>query len=159
MLVHPGQTFYCLVNEKDAEELVGEHFVKGQIVERLLYREGKDKKIFQHMKDIPFFQSQLRIALKNCGVINPEDIREYIANDGYFALYDVLHNKEPEQVIEIISNSGLRGRGGGGFPSGRKWQFTAQAEGQPKYVVCNADEGDPGALWIAAFWREIPTVL
>ncbi len=146
LLVHPGQIFYCLVHEKDVGELVERHFKEGKTVARLLYKEpGKDD-VYTQMKEIPFFHAQKRIALRNCGLINPEDIEEYIANDGYFALYDVLHHKTPEQVIDVIRQSGLRGRGGGGFPSGQKWTFTAQAEGSPKYVVCNADEGDPGAF-------------
>lgn len=146
LLVHPGEVFYCLVNEKDAEEVVETHFVQGKIVERLLYQNEVDKKRYTHLNEIPFFMAQMRIALRNCGLINPEEIREYIANDGYFALYDVLNNKKPEEVIDIITKSGLRGRGGGGFPSGKKWEFTAKAQGSPKYVVCNADEGDPGAF-------------
>ncbi|WP_003543872.1 NADH-quinone oxidoreductase subunit NuoF [Desulfotomaculum nigrificans] len=146
LLVHPGQVFYCLVSEKDTEDLVVQHFKRGQIVERLLYKEPAEHKTHLHMRDIPFFQAQMRIALRNCGLINPEVIGEYIANDGYFALYDVIHNKKPQEVIEIISKSGLRGRGGGGFPTGKKWAFTAQAKDFPKYVVCNADEGDPGAF-------------
>ena len=146
LLVHPGQIFYCLVHEKDAEEIVREHFSKGNIVERLLYKEPIENKIYPQLKDIPFFQAQQRIALRNCGLIDPEEIEEYIANDGYFALQNVLHNLTPPGVIEIMAQSGLRGRGGGGFPVGRKWSFTAQAEDSPKYVVCNADEGDPGAF-------------
>ena len=146
LLVHPGQIFYCLVSEKDAEELVTEHFKQGNIVERLLYKEPTEGKIYTHLEDIPFFHAQKRIALRNCGLINPEDIEEYIANDGYLALYEVIHEKKPQEVIDIITQSGLRGRGGGGFPAGRKWAFTAEAEGTPKYVVCNADEGDPGAF-------------
>lgn len=146
LLVHPGQIFYCLITAKDAGELVEGHFKRGQVVERLLYKEPGGNKPYTHMKDIPFFQAQMRIALRNCGLINPEEIEEYIANDGYFALFDVIHHKKPREVIDIISQSGLRGRGGGGFPAGKKWGFTAQAEGFPKYVVCNADEGDPGAF-------------
>ena len=146
LLVHPGQVFYCLVSEKDAPEIVKEHFVKGNIVERLLYKEPSDNKTYTQLEDIPFFHAQRRIALRNCGLINPEDIEEYIAQDGYFALQEVLQHLKPAEVIEIITRSGLRGRGGGGFPAGRKWALTAQATGSPKYVVCNADEGDPGAF-------------
>ncbi|GAB6158525.1 NADH-quinone oxidoreductase subunit NuoF [Desulfotomaculum varum] len=146
LVVHPGQIFYCLVQAEDAAELVEQHFKQGRLVERLLYREPGRSKSYLRLPEIPFFQAQKRIALRNCGLINPEDIEDYIANDGYFALYDVLHHKTPGEVIEIISRSGLRGRGGGGFPTGKKWQFTAQAAGSPKYVVCNADEGDPGAF-------------
>ena len=146
MMVHPGEIFYCRVKPEDVPELVENHLVNGKIVERLLYQDAITGKTAQSIEDNHFFQAQKRIVLRNCGVINPEEIGEYIAQDGYFALADVLLNKKPEEVIELVSKSGLRGRGGAGFPTGRKWKLTAAQEVKPKYVVCNADEGDPGAF-------------
>ncbi|MEW5954450.1 MAG: NADH-ubiquinone oxidoreductase-F iron-sulfur binding region domain-containing protein [Bacillota bacterium] len=146
LVVHPGEVFYRLVEKKDIEELAEEHLNRGRIVERLLYREPATGELKVKMSDIHFFAAQQRVTLRNCGLINPDDINEYIAGDGYFALGDVLTTRSPEYVIEAITRSGLRGRGGGGFPSGRKWAIAAAAKNKPKYVVCNADEGDPGAF-------------
>lgn len=146
VMVHPGETFYCLVDKKDVRELVDEHLKNDRVVERLLYRDEVEKGPVQRRSDIHFFRAQHRVALRNCGLINPEDIFEYIAADGYFALAEVLLNKKPREVIDMITASGLRGRGGGGFPVGKKWAVAADAAGEEKYVVCNADEGDPGAF-------------
>ena len=148
MIVYPEGAFYSRVTVDDVKEIVEEHLLKGRIVKRLLYdetiQEGSDD--VKSLNEVQFYQKQLRIALRNCGVINPENIDEYIAFDGYKALGKVLTEMTPEQVIAEIKESGLRGRGGGGFPTGMKWQFTAAAQGDQKYVACNADEGDPGAF-------------
>jgi NADP-reducing hydrogenase subunit HndC len=146
VMVHPGEIFYCQVRPGDVRELVEKHLIGGQVLERLLYHNDSTGKRTQTIEDIHFFQAQRRIVLRNCGVINPEEIGEYIARDGYFALADVVLHKNREEVIEIIKKSGLRGRGGAGFPTGRKWELTAAQDIRPKYVVCNADEGDPGAF-------------
>jgi NADP-reducing hydrogenase subunit HndC len=145
LMVYPEGVFYCRVQQEDVAELLEEHLVKGRVVERLLYRDYETHKAVVDFNDINFFKSQTRIALENCGIIDPESIKEYIARDGYFALAKVLKSP-PEETIEEIKKSGLRGRGGAGFPTGLKLQFTAKAKGSPKYVVCNADEGDPGAF-------------
>ncbi len=144
--VMPDNTFYTRVKPEDAEEIVEEHVVKGRRVERLLYSDPETKKHVEDSKHMGFYKKQLRIALRNCGVINPESIDEYIARDGYQALGEVLANQNPEQTIELIKASGLRGRGGAGFPAGLKWDFARKNESDQKYVVCNADEGDPGAF-------------
>jgi len=146
VMIHPGEIFYCQVKPEDVKELVETHLVGGQVVERLLYHNDQTGKRTPSIEDIHFFKAQKRIVLRNCGVINPEEIGEYIARDGYFALADIILNKKPAEVIEIVSKSGLRGRGGAGFPTGRKWEMTAAQDVTPKYVVCNADEGDPGAF-------------
>jgi NADH:ubiquinone oxidoreductase subunit F (NADH-binding)/(2Fe-2S) ferredoxin/Pyruvate/2-oxoacid:ferredoxin oxidoreductase delta subunit len=146
MVVYPEGVFYCRVSEADLREVVQEHFVKGRVVQRLLYHEPNSTVKTTEFDEIEFFKHQKRVALSNCGVIDPEKIEEYIARDGYFALAKVLHEMTPAQVIEEIKKSGLRGRGGGGFPTGMKWEFAAKAPGDQKYVVCNADEGDPGAF-------------
>lgn len=145
MMVYPEGVFYCGVHEEDVPELVEEHLLKGRVVDRLLYREPETNAAVVDFSHIPFFQKQTRIVLENCGIINPESIKEYIARDGYFALAKVL-KMSPQEVIDIVKRSGLRGRGGAGFPTGLKWEFAARAAGSPKYVVCNADEGDPGAF-------------
>ena len=145
MMVYPEGVFYCQVHEQDVPQIVEEHLLKGRVVERLLYTEPQTEKSVVDFEDIPFFQKQTRIVLEDCGVINPESIREYIARDGYFGLAKALQMK-PEEVIDTVKKSGLRGRGGAGFPTGLKWEFAAKAEGSPKYIVCNADEGDPGAF-------------
>ena len=148
MIVYPEGAFYSRVQVEDVKEIVEEHLLKGRIVKRLLYdetiKEGTDE--IKSLNEVKFYEKQMRIALRNCGVINPEEIDEYIAFDGYKALAKVLTEMKPEDVINVIKESGLRGRGGGGFPTGMKWQFTAQAQGEQKYVACNADEGDPGAF-------------
>jgi NADP-reducing hydrogenase subunit HndC len=146
MVVYPEGVFYCRVTAEDLPEVVQEHFVKGRVVDRLLYSEPNATVKTTEFDDIEFFKHQKRVALSNCGVIDPEKIEEYIARDGYFALAKALHEMKPQDVIEEIKKSGLRGRGGGGFPIGMKWEFAAKAQGDQKYVVCNADEGDPGAF-------------
>jgi NADH:ubiquinone oxidoreductase subunit F (NADH-binding)/(2Fe-2S) ferredoxin/Pyruvate/2-oxoacid:ferredoxin oxidoreductase delta subunit len=141
----PDNTFYVQVKPEDAEELVNEHVIKGRKVERLLYVEPTEKEKIDESKKMPFYKKQIRVALRNAGLINPDDIDEYIANDGYQALAKAL-SMTPEEVVEEMKESGLRGRGGGGFPTGLKWAFAQRAQGDTKYVVCNADEGDPGAF-------------
>lgn len=145
VIIRPEDTFYAMVTPEDCEEIIEKHIEKGEIVERLLCKDI-DKTIVNRLDELNFYKKQKRIALKNCGIINPEEIDEYIAFDGYNALEKVLKEMSPDDVINEISESGLRGRGGAGFPTGRKWLFTKQAEGNQKYVVCNADEGDPGAF-------------
>ena len=148
MIVYPEGAFYSHVTVEDVTEIVDEHLLKGRIVKRLLYdetvQEGSDD--IKSLNEVDFYKKQKRIALRNCGVIDPENIDEYIAFDGYKALGKVLTEMTPEQVIDTIKASGLRGRGGGGFTTGMKWDFTAKAQGDKKYVACNADEGDPGAF-------------
>ena len=145
VIIRPEDTFYAMVTPEDCEEIIDTHIVKGGKVERLLCRDI-DGTMVDRLDDLNFYKKQKRIALKNCGVINPENIDEYIAFDGYLALEKVLSDMTPEEVIEAIKNSGLRGRGGAGFPTGKKWELTRASEGKQKYVVCNADEGDPGAF-------------
>ncbi len=146
MIVYPEGCFYSEVKVEDVPEIVEEHLLKGRMVKRLLYSETVTPKEIKGLNDTNFYKKQERVALKNCGVINPENIDEYIAYDGYMALGKCLTEYTPEQVVEIVKASGLRGRGGGGFPTGLKWSFTAANEADQKYVVCNADEGDPGAF-------------
>ena len=149
VIVHPEGTFYSQVTADDVAEIVSEHLLKGRIVERLVYTDGADEtKDIAHLSlnDTAFYKTQNRVVLRNCGVINPEDIDEYIGMDGYAALGKVLTEMTPEDVIQVVTDSGLRGRGGGGFPTGRKWALTAPNKAPQKYVVCNADEGDPGAF-------------
>jgi len=142
--VLPDESFYVEVKPSDAKEIIAEHIVKGRQVKRLLYQ-GEETKKKARVEDIQFYQKQFRIVLRNCGVINPEDVNEYIARDGYAALEKVLFSMKPDDVIEELKKSGLRGRGGAGFPTWMKWNFTKKVSDTPKYVVCNADEGDPGA--------------
>ncbi len=146
MIVYPEGCFYSEVKVEDVPEIVEEHLLKGRMVKRLLYDETVTETEIKGLNDTNFYKTQERVALKNCGVINPEDINEYIAYDGYQALAKCLTELTPEQVIQIVKDSGLRGRGGGGFPTGLKWSFTAANKADQKYVVCNADEGDPGAF-------------
>ena len=151
MIIYPEGTFYSCVTVDDVPEIVDEHLIKGRIVQRLVYndtgdKEPLDKSVPVSLSETGFYKKQHRVALRNCGVINPESIDEYIAMDGYFALAKVLKEMTPDDVIKCISDSGLRGRGGGGFPTGRKWSFAKASAGDKKYVVCNADEGDPGAF-------------
>ena len=146
MIVYPEGTFYSMVQEDDIPEIVSEHLLKGRVVTRLLYDETiKTDKIIP-LNETNFYKKQHRVALRNCGVINPENIEEYIGTGGYEALGIVLTEKTPEDVIQILLDSGLRGRGGAGFPTGLKWKFAAANEADQKYVCCNADEGDPGAF-------------
>ncbi len=146
MIVYPEGCFYSEVKVEDVPEIVEEHLLKGRMVKRLLYSETVTPTEIKGLHDTAFYRKQKRVALANCGVINPEDINEYIAYDGYQALAKCLTELTPEQVIQIVKDSGLRGRGGGGFPTGLKWSFTAANKADQKYVVCNADEGDPGAF-------------
>ena len=145
VIIRPEDTFYANCKPEDCEEIINSHILEGKIVERLLCKDI-DGSIVKKLDDLQFYKKQKRIALKNCGVINPEDIDEYIAFDGYKALEKVLFEMTPESVIEEVKNSGLRGRGGAGFPTGKKWELTRAAKEKQKYVVCNADEGDPGAF-------------
>ena len=145
VIIRPEDTFYAMVKPEDCEEIIQSHIVEGKVVERLLCKDIDGKKV-NRLDDLTFYKKQKRIALKNCGVINPEDIDEYIAFDGYRALARVLVEMSPDEVIDIIDKSGLRGRGGAGFPTGEKWKSTREAKGDKKFVVCNADEGDPGAF-------------
>lgn len=146
VVVYPEGTMYVRVSPADVKEIVEEHLVKGRAVQRLLAGHDKTAEVSQSLDNIEFFTRQKRIALRNCGVINPECIDEYIARDGYSALAKVLTQMTPQQVIDEVTASNLRGRGGAGFPTGRKWQFAANSKGDIKYVCCNADEGDPGAF-------------
>ncbi len=146
VVVYPEGTFYCRVKAEDVKEIVSEHLLKGRIVPRLLYTVSEEAPKVPHYKEIPFYGKQHRIALENCGYINPDNIEEYIVRHGYEALGKALTEMTREQVIEEVKTSGLRGRGGGGFPTGLKWSFCARAQGDKKYVICNADEGDPGAF-------------
>ena len=151
VIVYPEGTFYSRVTPEDVKEIVSEHLLKGRVVERLVYNDtGADdvQEVVGNVSlgDTAFYKAQNRVVLRNCGVIDPENIEEYIAMDGYAALGKVLTEMTPEDVIKCITDSGLRGRGGGGFPTGRKWALTAPNKAPQKYVVCNADEGDPGAF-------------
>ena len=146
MIIYPDGTFYSRVEEKDIAEIVEEHLLKGRIVNRLVHHEEKAETKSASLSETTFYKKQHRVVLRNCGVINPEVIDEYIATGGYEALGKVLTEMKPQDVIDTILASGLRGRGGGGFPTGRKWQFAAAQPAGKKYVVCNADEGDPGAF-------------
>ena len=146
MIVYPEGSFYSQVKVEDIPEIVEEHLLKGRIVTRLLYDETVTTDEIKSLNDTKFYAKQERVALRNCGVIDPENIDEYIAYDGYQALAKCLTEYTPEQVVQVIKDSGLRGRGGGGFPTGLKWSFTAANAADQKYVVCNADEGDPGAF-------------
>ena len=148
MIVYPEGTFYSMVKEEDIAEIVSEHLLKGRIVTRLVYDETVAENEIKSLKETDFYKKQHRIALRNCGVINPECIEEYIGRNGYEALGKVLKTMTPDDVIQVILDSGLRGRGGGGFPTGKKWQLAKNLvkDADQKYVCCNADEGDPGAF-------------
>lgn len=151
MIIYPEGTFYSRVTPDDIPEIVEEHLLKGRPVERLIYKEGaeeapKEDHSMASLNDTNFYKSQMRVALRNCGVINPEQIDEYIARDGYMALGKVLTEMTPDDVIQVLLDSGLRGRGGAGFPTGLKWKFAKAYDNEQKYVCCNADEGDPGAF-------------
>lgn len=144
--VSPDNVFYVNVKPSDAEEIVREHLLKGITVDRLLFQEPTIKTKIKKQEDMPFYKKQVRIALRNCGLINPEDIKEYIAEDGYIALGKVITEMTQDDIIKLIIDSGLRGRGGGGFPTGKKWAFAKMYDADQKYIICNADEGDPGAF-------------
>lgn len=145
VIIRPEDTFYAMVKPEDCEEIINTHILEGKTVERLLCKDINNS-VVQRLDEVTFYKKQERIALKNCGIIDPENIDEYIAFDGYKALEKVLFEMSQDDVINEITDSGLRGRGGAGFPTGKKWYFTKIAEGDQKYVVCNADEGDPGAF-------------
>jgi len=144
--VMPDNTFYTQVKPEDAQEIIEEHIVKGRKLERLLYVDPEKEEKIPDSKEMGFYRKQIRIALRNCGMIDPENLDEYIARQGYEALGKCISEMTPEQVIQEMMDSGLRGRGGGGFPTGLKWKFAAGNDADQKYVVCNADEGDPGAF-------------
>ena len=148
VIVYPEGTFYSRVKEEDVDEIVSEHLLKGRKVQRLVYVDHKthESSVQKSLSEIGFYKQQMRVALRNCGVIDPENIDEYIAFDGYKALAKALTEMTPEQVIDEMLKSGLRGRGGAGFPTGKKWQFARASKAEHKYFVCNADEGDPGAF-------------
>ena len=151
VIIYPEGTFYSRVQEGDVAEIVSEHLLKGRLVDRLVYKDADESVIEEagktiSLNDTNFYKTQKRVALRNCGLIDPENIDEYIAMDGYAALGKVLTEMTPEDVVKVVKDSGLRGRGGGGFPTGLKWSFTAANAADQKYVVCNADEGDPGAF-------------
>lgn len=147
LVVYPHEVFYALVTVDDLDEIIQSHFKEGKIVERLVYSGAKidDEKVLS-MNEVPFYKLQTKIALRNCGRIDPENIEEYIAYDGYQALYDCLTTRTPQEVVDIMKDSLLRGRGGAGFPTGRKWESALVVNDYPKYVICNGDEGDPGAF-------------
>jgi NADH:ubiquinone oxidoreductase subunit F (NADH-binding)/(2Fe-2S) ferredoxin/Pyruvate/2-oxoacid:ferredoxin oxidoreductase delta subunit len=144
--VYPDDVFYVSVTPEDAEEIIAEHALKGRQVERLLYVEPNLNVKLEGQRDLPFYKKQVRIALRNCGFINPEDINESIANEGYQALAKCITEMSPEDVIDTVTKAALRGRGGGGFPTGLKWKFANKNVSDEKYIICNADEGDPGAF-------------
>ena len=146
MIVYPEGVFYSKVKVSDVDKIATEHLLKGRIVKELLYKEALVDGEVKSVNEVEFYAKQTRLALRNCGKINPENIDEYIAYDGYKALAKALTEMTPEEIIDQIKTSGLRGRGGGGFPTGLKWEFTYKAKGDQKYVACNADEGDPGAF-------------
>ena len=144
--INPDNTFYIQVTPDDAQELVSEHLLNGRLVQRLLYEEPSIKGKVKRQDEMSFYKKQKRIALRNCGFINPEDISEYIGVKGYLALAQAITQMTPDEVIKVIVDSGLRGRGGGGFPTGRKWASAKSYDADQKYIICNADEGDPGAF-------------
>jgi NADH:ubiquinone oxidoreductase subunit F (NADH-binding)/(2Fe-2S) ferredoxin len=146
MVIYPEGVFYQKVSVDDVQEIVEEHLIKGRYLKRLMYTVPTSADPLPEYKDIPFFNQQVRVALRNVGLINPEAIEEYIARDGYAALAKAVTEMTPEQIVQILKDSGLRGRGGAGFPTGLKWELTMKAQGDQKYVICNADEGDPGAF-------------
>ncbi len=146
MVVYPDGAFYIRLKADYAERIVEEHFLKGRPVEEWLWQAPEARKIVEEKRQIPFFEKQHKVVLKNCGRIDPENLNEYIGNDGYLALANCLQDMSPDDVIESVTASGLRGRGGAGFPTGLKWKLARRSPGETKYVVCNADEGDPGAF-------------
>ena len=146
MIVYPEGTFYSKVQVSDAKRIAEEHLLKGRIIKDLLFKEAIEDGEIKSVNEVEFYAKQTRLALRNCGKINPENIDEYIAHDGYMALAKVLTEMKPEEVISEVKKSGLRGRGGGGFTTGLKWEFTYKSKSDKKYVACNADEGDPGAF-------------
>lgn len=145
VVIRPEDTFYAVVKVEDVEDIINIHIKEGKVVERLLCKDI-DGTVINKLEQMGFYKKQKRIALQNCGRINPDSIDEYIAFDGYSALEKVLFNMSQDDVVNVIKDSGLKGRGGAGFSTGMKWEFTKKATGDQKYVVCNADEGDPGAF-------------
>lgn len=146
VIIYPEGSFYAKMTIDRVDEIVEEHLLKGRIVQKYLYQEDSSHETVKSLNELDFYKKQKRVALKNCGAINPENINEYIAKDGYMALGKALTEMSPEDVIKVVKDSGLRGRGGGGFPTGMKWSFAAPNQADQKYVICNADEGDPGAF-------------
>ena len=146
VIVYPEGTFYSRIRVEDVDEIVSEHLLKGRTVQHLVYKEKADEEQHATLENIDFYRPQMRLALRNCGVIDPENIDEYIAFDGYKALAKVLTEMKPEEVSQLVLDSGLRGRGGAGFPTGRKWMFAAASKADQKYIICNADEGDPHSV-------------
>lgn len=146
VVLQPEGVLYCQVTAEDVPEIVEEHLGKGRLVERLLYEDPVTGKKVCHHQDIPFYQRQTRFVLHNCGEIDPDSIEDYLQRDGYQGLQKVLKSMKPEEVIDLVKSSGLKGRGGGGFPTGLKWEITRRSPGEVKYLICNADEGDPGAF-------------
>lgn len=159
VIVYPEGAFYSHIKLEDIKTITEEHLLKGRIVTDLLYKDSIEDDKIKAIDEVGFYRKQKRVALRNCGLINPEVIEEYIAFDGYKALGKVLTEMKPQEVIDIIKASNLRGRGGGGFPVGLKWEFTAKAEGEEKYVACNADEGDPGAFMDRSVLEGDPNVV
>ena len=158
MIIYPDGTFYSRVKVSDVPEIASEHLLKGRIVDRLVHRDADKENIeLPTLKDIEFYKPQLRVALRNCGVINPEDIEEYIAMDGYAALGKVLTEMTREQVIEEMIKSGLRGRGGAGFPTGLKWKFAAVNQTPTSMWSATPTKATPARSWIVPFWKAIPT--
>jgi len=158
MTVDPGDIFYQQASPQDVSEIVSETLKKGKIVERLLYEDPCTGKRIVHSRDVPFYKKQTRNILRNCGRIDPTNISLYIAHHGYAALGKVLGLGSPVKIIEMVKKSGLRGRGGAGFPTGLKWSFARAAKGSPKYFICNADEGDPGAFMDRALLEGDPHI-
>ncbi|NLJ58203.1 MAG: NADH-quinone oxidoreductase subunit NuoF [Tissierellia bacterium] len=146
VIIYPEGSFYARMTVDRVDEIVEEHLLKGRVVRKYLYRESAKEEKLKALNEVDFYKKQERVALRNCGLINPEDINEYIARDGYFALGKVLTEMTPEEVINLIKDSGLKGRGGAGFSTGMKWSFAAASKSDQKYIICNADEGDPGAF-------------
>ena len=146
MIVYPDNVFYSMVKLEDIKEIFDEHIIKGEPVKRLVYSETVTELGYISVEETPFYKKQNRIALRNCGLIDPQNIDEYIGTDGYQALVKVLTENTPDDVIKLLDDSGLRGRGGAGFPTGRKWKIAKENSADQKYVCCNADEGDPGAF-------------
>jgi NADH:ubiquinone oxidoreductase subunit F (NADH-binding)/(2Fe-2S) ferredoxin/NAD-dependent dihydropyrimidine dehydrogenase PreA subunit len=144
--IYPDNTFYVRVEGKDVEEIVTSHFLKGEVVERLLFKDPQTGEYYKHHKDMPFYESQVRVALMHCGLVDPEEITDYLGVDGYKALATALTSQKPREIIDIVKDSGIRGRGGAGFPTGVKWEAAYNINSDKKYVICNADEGDPGAF-------------
>lgn len=157
--IAPDDIFYTKMTVKDAKDVVEKHLVGGEIIKRKLYRDPETRKFIEKTNDIPFYGKQNKIALKNCGVIDPNNIKEYIGAGGFQALSQVLEHNTPAEVVKIVKDSGLRGRGGGGFSTGFKWELTAKADTAERFVICNADEGDPGAFMDRSILESDPSVV